>query len=158
MEAFLIRLQDLPLSMWVAQSESIWAYPFILFLHTVGVALTGGCAAVIMARVLGFAPSLPFRAVRPLFPILWTGFILNAISGSLLFLAAASSIGLVAIFYVKLTVLFFAILTLRPVRRFIELERPADGDIPLHVKWLAALSLLLWAGVVTAGRLTAYTR
>jgi hypothetical protein len=158
MDAFLIWLQDLPLSMWVAQSESIWAYPFILFLHTVGVALTGGCAAVILARVLGFARSLPFRAVRPLFPILWAGFVLNAISGSLLFIAAASSIGYVPVFYVKLTVLFIAILTLLPVRRFIDVEPPADRDIPLHVKGFAALSLLLWAGVVTAGRLTAYMR
>ena len=158
MEALLIRLQDLPLSMWVAQSESLWAYPFILFLHTVGVALTGGCATVILARVLGFPASLPFRAVRPLFLMLWAGFILNAVSGSLLFLAAASSIGFVPVFYVKLTVLLLAILTLLPVRRFIELEHPAGSDIPLRVKALAAVSLLLWAGVVTAGRLTAYTR
>jgi hypothetical protein len=157
-EPFLTWLQDLPLSMWVAQSESLWAYPFILFVHTVGVALTGGSAAVILFRVLGFAKSLPFRAVRPLLPCLWTGFVLNAISGSLLFIAAATSIGVVLVFYAKLGLLFLAILTLLPVRRFIETDRTPDRDIPLRVKGFAAMSLLLWAGVVTAGRLTAYTR
>ena len=158
MEPFLTWLQDLPLSMWVAQSESLWAYPFILFVHTVGVALTGGSAAVILLRVLGFAESLPFRAVRPLLPCLWTGFVLNAISGTLLFIAAATSIGFVPVFYAKLAFLFLAILTLLPVRGFIETDRTADRDIPLRIKGFAAVSLLLWAGVVTAGRLTAYSR
>jgi len=158
MEPLLTWLQDLPLSMWVAQSESIWAYPFVLFVHTLGVALTGGCAAVILVRILGFARSLPFRAVRPLFPCLWMGFVLNAISGTLLFIAAATSIGYVPVFYAKLGLLLFAILTLLPVRRFIDTDRAAERDIPVRVKALAASSLLLWAGVVTAGRLTAYMR
>ena len=144
--------------MWVAQSESLWAYPFILFVHTVGVALTGGSAAVILLRVLGFAGSLPFRAVRPLLPCLWTGFVLNAISGSLLFIAAATSIGVVPVFYAKLGLLFLAVVALLPVRRFIGNNGTPDRHIPLRVKGFAALSLLLWAGVVTAGRLTAYTR
>jgi hypothetical protein len=159
MESFLTWLQDLPLSMWVAQSESLWAYPFVLFVHTLGLALTAGSAAVILMRILGFARSLPFSAVRPLFPCLWTGFVLNAISGTLLFIAAATSIGYVPVFYVKLALLFFAILTVLPVRRFIASDPAVAGrDIPLRVKGLAALSLLLWAGVITAGRLTAYTR
>lgn len=158
MEPFLTWVQDLPLSMWVAQSESLWAYPFILFAHTVGVALTGGSAAVILLRVLGYARSLPFAAVRPLFQCLWTGFVLNAISGALLFMAAATSIGYVPVFYVKLCLLLFAILTLLPARRVIGAGHAADRDISLRVKGLSALSLLLWGGVVTAGRLTAYTR
>jgi hypothetical protein len=158
MESFLFWLQDLPLSMWVAQSESLWAYPVILFFHTVGVALTGGCAAVILARVLGFARSLPFSALRPLFPGLWTGFILNAVSGTLIFIAAAASIGYAPVFYIKLALLLGSILTMLPVRRFIEGEATPDREIPLRLKGIAALSLVLWAGVITAGRLTAYTR
>ena len=144
--------------MWVAQSESLWAYPFILFAHTVGIALTAGSAAVILLRILGYARSLPFGAIRPLFPCLWAGFILNAISGTLLFIAAATSIGYTPVFYLKLCLLLFAILTLLPARRFVGAGHAADRDIPVRVKGLSAFSLLLWAGVITAGRLTAYTR
>ena len=159
MESFLTWLQELPLSIWVNESESIWAYPLVLFLHTFGLALTGGSAAVILARILGLARSFPLPAFRKVFPALWAGFVLNAISGTLLFTAAATSIGYVAIYWVKMVLLLFAVLTLLPVRTFVHSDRAAtDREIPFRIKGLAAVSLVLWAGVITTGRLVAYNR
>lgn len=157
MEAFLQWLRDLPPSIWVAESDTAWAYPFVLFVHTIGIALTGGSAAVILVRVLGVARSLPIPAMRKLFPALWAGFILNAISGTLLFNAAATTTGYNPTYYLKLVLLLFATLTLLPVRTFIYADRGDPGSgIPFRVQGFAALSLLLWAGVVATGRLIAY--
>src|SRR5688572_10618249 len=149
MEAFLQWLRDLPLSVWVAESDTVWAYPFVLFVHTVGIALTGGSAAVILMRVLGFPRSLPLPAMRKLFPYLWSGFILNAISGTLLFNAAATTTGYNPTYYLKLALLLFAVLTLLPVRTFIYNDRAIAGNgIPVRVRRFAAVFLFLWAGVV----------
>lgn len=157
MEAFLQWLRDLPPSIWVAESDTVWAYPFVLFVHTVGIALTGGSAAVILMRVLGFARSLPLPAMRKLFPSLWAGFVLNAISGTLLFNAAATTTGYNPTYYLKLVLLLFATLTLLPVRTFIYTDRAGSGSgVPFRVQGFAALSLFLWAGVVATGRLIAY--
>jgi hypothetical protein len=159
MEAFLTWLQELPLSVWVNESESIWGYPLVLFLHTFGIALTGGGVGVILLRVLGVARSFPLPAFRMLFPCVWAGFALNAISGTLIFNAAATSIGYVAIFYAKMLLLLFATITLLPVRAFIHSDSAATaGDIPLRIRGLAAVSLVLWSGVITTGRLVAYNR
>jgi hypothetical protein len=42
-----------------------------------------------------------------------------------------------------------------PIRRFVDGET-SDGIIPGRIKGLAVLSLLVWTGVITTGRLIAY--
>lgn len=159
MGGFLEWLQGLPLSVWVAESESIWAYPFILFLHTMGIALSAGCGGIVLMRVVGVASPVPLKSVRTLLPWFWTGLILNAISGILLFDAAASATGSKPIYYVKMLLIVGALVTLLPVRRFLLGEsEPTDGAVPARIRILAVASLLLWAGVVTTGRLIAYVQ
>jgi hypothetical protein len=159
MEAYLTWLQGLPLSVWISESDSVWGYPFVLFMHTIGIALTAGCGAVILMRMMGVARSFPIIALRKLLPFFWTGLILNAISGTLLFSAAATSTGYRPVYYAKLILLLFAILTLMPVRSFIASDEAfSGGAIPSRIKGMAALSLVLWASVITTGRLIAYLR
>ncbi len=51
-------LENTGFSTWVRESPSIFAFPVILLLHTVGMALCVGISAGINLRILGFAPSL----------------------------------------------------------------------------------------------------
>src|SRR5882757_5198685 len=70
---------------WVHESTSILAYPSILLLHTIGMALVVGIAAAIDLRILGFAPAVPLAPMEKFLPVLWTGFWINAVTGTVLF-------------------------------------------------------------------------
>ena len=78
-------------STWVRESPSIFAFPVILLFHTIGMALCVGVSAGINLRILGFAPSLPLSPLQRLFPILWLGFWVNAITGTVLVLQDATN-------------------------------------------------------------------
>jgi len=60
---FLLRLQESSFGLWVA--ESIWAYPIILTLHTVGLALLVGPSAFLDLRVLGAGSRVPLVPLQP---------------------------------------------------------------------------------------------
>lgn len=156
MESFLTWLHDRPISMWVAQSDSLWAFPFVLFLHTTGIALTAGCSFVVTMSVLGWMGPVSQPSLRKLFPWLWGGFVLNAVSGTLLFMAAATTTGYKATYYLKLALILMGVLTLLPVGTFFQEDISSNAEIPSRVKVFAAASLLFWAGAITTGRLVAY--
>lgn len=152
---FLLRLQESGFGIWVA--ESIWAYPLILTLHTVGLALLVGTTAFVDLRVLGAGSSVPLAPLKSLSPVRWTGLTLNVVTGIALFIAAASEKGAQTIFYVKLSLIALALLTDGRLRRRI-FRGSVDIDPPItfETRGFAAASLLLWAGAITAGRLMAY--
>ena len=68
--AFLEWLQHLPIFVTIAESGSIWGYPTILVLHTIGFALVVGSALVVNARLLGLGRLAPLSAFGLLFPIM----------------------------------------------------------------------------------------
>src|SRR3954468_21690752 len=80
-------------SEWLLQSNSIWAYPTILTLHTFGMMVLVGSAWVIDLRVLGFARAIPLKSVGTLFTVTWWAFALNAVTGTMLFIADADKRG-----------------------------------------------------------------
>jgi hypothetical protein len=59
---------------WIRESNSLWAYPGIVFVHTIGTATVVGVSAMIDLRVLGFARRLPVPPLDRYFPIIWAGF------------------------------------------------------------------------------------
>lgn len=83
MESFFLWLEELPLSLTIAESQSIWGFAFILFLHSIGIALTAGPATMMGLRVLGVARPMRLSSLRTLFRFFWAGFVLNAVTGSL---------------------------------------------------------------------------
>lgn len=87
----LLWLEDTGIANWVGESNSILAYPSILFLHTLGLATVAGLSAFVCLRVLGFAQGLPLAALRPFVTAIWVAFGVTAFSGTLLLIAAASS-------------------------------------------------------------------
>ena len=148
-------LQDLPLSMWIAGSESLLSFPLILFLHSVGMGLSAGSAFVICMRLVGVGRPLPVSSLRVFFKIFWGGFFLNLVTGSLLFAAHATTTGYVPMYYIKLLLIAAGMVLSLPIRQFVNGET-SDGAVPSRVKGLAALSLLVWVAVITTGRLIAY--
>jgi hypothetical protein len=155
--AFTPWLEGTALATWVRESPSIWAYPTILTLHTVGLGIVVGASAVVDFRLLGYAPRIRVGALAPLFQMIAWAFVLNAATGVLLFIADATTKSTQPVFYVKLGLIFVALWCTFTTRRIVRRAADDGSDVvPSHGPRLAAFSLLLWAGAITAGRLMAY--
>ena len=148
------RLQDSAFAMWVVGSDSIWAYPTILTLHTVGLAVIVGAAFVINLRALGIGRDIPLSLMRKTFRFFWAGFAINLASGLVLFAVAAVDKSRQPVFFVKLTLIAIAIVVTTRLRGR-AFEAP-DNVCPRSARPLAIASLVLWAGAIVAGRLMAY--
>lgn len=157
MTSFLTTLEELKFSIWVRESGSIWAYPTILFTHTIGMAMVAGLSAAIDLRLLGFASKVAIRPLERLYPLIWLGFALNLVSGSILLVADATTKLTNPDFYVKMVFVFGGVALLAVMRNRIFRSVALDKEpLPASAKRLAFLSLVCWVGAVTAGRLLAY--
>ncbi len=157
MMAFAQWLEQLGISVWIREAPTVWAYPTVLLLHTIGMALCVGLAAGIDLRILGFAPDVRLSPLEKFFPLLWGGFWINAVTGVLLLMQDASTKLANPDFYVKMVFIALAVLTLRLIRgRVFGNPHIDEGPLAGNAKVLAATSLFFWVGAITAGRLLAY--
>src|SRR4051812_2204411 len=99
---FLLRIEQSGFSTWVRESPSVLAFPTVLLLHTIGMGLVVGVSAGFDLRILGLAPAIPLAPMEKYFPILWGGFIVNAITGTMLLAADATTKLANPDFYVKM--------------------------------------------------------
>ena len=156
MEPFFLWLEATTLSTWLRESPSLWAFPFVLILHTVGLAFFVGANVAWDVRVLGFSMGIPLDALRRYFLVMWAGFWINAVSGVLLLIAYPTKALTNPLFYAKITLISLGILLALRIRR--EVQDVKDGsDSPPATRTLAAASLACWVAVIFAGRLLAYT-
>ena len=156
---FLVWLQSRPIAVWVGESQSLFAYPGVLLLHTIGLAMVVGPSVVLNLRLLGVGRRIPLATLKNVFPLMWVGFAINASSGIVLFAAAAELTGVKPVFYVKLGLILLAMITVTRIRRSVfgnPLMPDPDAPIPAIVKILAGTLLILWGAAITAGRYTAY--
>ena len=147
-------LETTGLSMWVREGESIWAFPTILTLHTFGLGLLVGANAIIDLRLLGIGRRMTLEPLRPLFKVMWGGFWLNAVTGSLLFAADATSRGTSLFFAAKLVFVAVGVAAMISIKRSV--FDPLPGAPTGSPKRLALVSLAAWTAAITAGRLLAY--
>jgi hypothetical protein len=140
--AFLAWLEASPVSVWVNQSDSVFAYPAVLLIHTIGLTLLVGVNLAVNLRIIGFAPQVALADLRKLTPLMWTGLALSAASGALLLTAKATTMGVNPAFWVKMACIAVAIALVFGRRE--------------HNKALAVVSILLWFAAITAGRFMAY--
>jgi hypothetical protein len=154
---FLNALEQSKFSRWVLESGSIFAYPTILFMHSIGMALVAGLAAAIDLRLLGFAPKVPVRPLERLYPLIWWGFGINLLTGTILLVADATTKAINPDFWIKMVFVFSGVAILKIMRSRIFSDPALDkAPLPARAKALASISLVCWIGAVTAGRLLAY--
>ncbi len=155
---FLNTLEQSSLSTWLRESPSVFGFYFILVFHTIGLALVVGPNAAIDLRLLGVAPNIPLPPLKSWFTLMWSGLAINVASGILLVLAYPSKAFTNPDFYFKLTLIGFAVWTLQRMKRQVfDDSSLSEAAMLARGKVLAVWSLVLWAGVITAGRLLAYT-
>ena len=153
---FLARLEQTGFSTWVRESSSIFAFPSILLLHTIGMGIVVGINAGIDLRILGIAPALPLAPMEKFLPILWVGFWVNAVTGVVLVVVDATTKLSNPDFYVKMVFIALAIINLRMLRNRVFRDPLIDEPLSINAKVLAVTSLIFWLGAITAGRLMAY--
>jgi hypothetical protein len=137
-------------------SSSIWTYPTVLTLHTVGMAILVGASFVVNLRVLQVAGEISLQRLRPLYRLVLIGFVINLLSGLVLFVTQAADRVVDPVFYLKLgsiaLALWFGVL----VKRWAIDPADAPQIATLRSRSLAAASLALWVVAIVAGRLMAY--
>ena len=158
MDPFFTAIETTALSTWLRESPSLWAFPFVLILHTVGLAFLVGANVALDVRLLGLAPGVPPRTLTRYDVVMWAGFWLNAVSGVLLLIAYPTKALTNPLFYAKLMLIAAGLVLARALRTWLR-DRGGAGTrrLPLTVRALAVVSLVCWAASVTAGRFLAYT-
>jgi hypothetical protein len=157
--SFFRALQDSAFTDWFLGSDSIWAYPTVLTLHTVGMAMLVGSSIVVHLRVWKVGAGIPMAQFALLYRIIWTGFAINLLSGLVLFVTEAADRAVDPVFYIKLGAIFAALwLGVVVKRRVIDPDRPAQPSSTAPVRSLSAASLALWTAAIVAGRLMAYLK
>lgn len=153
----LLWLEETWLATFVRESNSLLAYPTVLFLHTFGLATVAGLSALLSLRILGFARTVPFAAFRPFITVIWVGFAVTAASGIALLIASVAARLESEIFLIKLVLVALAVVTVHLMGKRVYRNPLADtSPLPPGAYRLAVLSLVLWVGATTAGRLMAY--
>ena len=150
-------LERTALSVWIREG-SLWAFPIILILHTVGLAFLVGANVAFDVRILGFARGIPLQALLPFFRGMWLGFWVNAASGVLLLITYPTKALTNPLFYLKLTLIGAVMMHASWIRRQIA-GNPAFAvpQLPAIARNASATALVGWAAAITAGRLLAYT-
>jgi len=154
---FLHMIEESAFSTWVRESPSIWAFPVILLIHTLGMGFIVGVSAGIDLRILGMAPSLRLAPMEKFLPLLWFGFWTNAITGTMLLVADASMKLTNPDFYVKMAFIALSLINLSMIRKYVFRDPLIEtGKFSSKARFLAWSSLFCWLVVITSGRLLAY--
>lgn len=158
---FIAWIEHSAIGTWVRESPSVWGFPFVLILHTVGLAIVGGAAVILNA--LSYTRPEQWSAARfePLFQLAWAGFAVNLISGVLLLFAYPTKALTNPVFYIKLACVAAAMVQMQWLR-----NRAGAGegsDAPLAVASAGGLrasalaAFVLWFAAIVTGRFLAYT-
>jgi hypothetical protein len=154
----------LPFCRWLEQTsvgagvrESLWLFPALETLHLLGMAALVGTAVVFDLRLLGwiFRRERVSELAAQLFPWSWAAFAVQAVTGALLFASEAVKLYPNPAFRLKMLLLFLAGVhalifhwgVYRDVASWDE-----GRALPLGAKVAGFVSILLWVGIVTAGR------
>ena len=159
MTDFYTWLESLPLSIFIRQSNSLWAFPMFLFAHTLGMSIVAGGASVIDLALLGCWPAAtPVKPLERLYPAIWVGFWINLITGSVLLAADATKRLTNPDFFIKMLCVLAGVFLLSVMRKRVFDDPHLDvAPVSGQAKLLAWLSLVCWFGAILTGRLLAYT-
>lgn len=145
----------------VALHESLYMYPLVESVHVLTLGLFVGLAVMLDLRLLGVTltrvPASEF--IRRLLPWEKAGFAVMIVTGAMLFYAIPVRTYQSIFFRAKVIMLILAGLNVWLFHSRVE-RRIGEWDMapspPRAARAAAAASLLLWAGIIIAGRMIAY--
>ncbi len=156
---FLAWLETTGLSVWIRETPSLWGFPFILFLHTLGLAMLAGINTAYMIWLIRYGHEWPSTPLDRYFPVMWLGLLINAVSGLLLLIAYPAKALTNPVFYAKLIAITIALALTGSIRRQTRLLTPLNGatGIDVRLRYAAIATIVLWLVATGTGRFLAYT-
>ena len=148
-------LEATPLALKITESEVL--FPTIETVHVLALTLVFGSILMLDVRLLGWSrrDMGVVQLTREVLPWTWIAFVIAAISGALMFISAATKYYGNIPFRIKLVLLALAGLNMA-VFHFKAYRTVAGWDnslpTPRAARIAAGLSLVLWIGIVFAGR------
>jgi hypothetical protein len=152
---------------WIEQSalatamrHELWLYPSIEILHIFGFVTLVGSIAMLDLRLLGLSRQIPVRALAGhLLPWTFGALIIIVPTGLMMFVAHASDFISNTAFVLKVSLIFgaglnAAVFHMGPYRTVGQWDTAIAT--PAAAKFHAMVSLLIWMGVISCGRLLAY--
>jgi hypothetical protein len=154
LDPFLAWIEDSAFS--TALRESDYAFPLSLTVHIASVALVAGTSLPLALRLTGYLKGVPMAGLLRYLPLFWIGLAVSAASGLLLLISYPTKSLTNPLFYLKLAAILAAIGVMWTARRSLKNSGPSADMLP---RWrvLGFASLGLWAFIIAAGRLLAYT-
>ncbi|HEU0290370.1 MAG TPA: DUF6644 family protein [Burkholderiales bacterium] len=143
-----------------AMRQELWLYPAVEILHIWGFIVLVGSIAMFDLRLLGLSRQISVRLLsRHLLPWTLGALLIIVPTGLMMFMAHAGDFISNRAFVLKLTLISAAGINaaafhLGPFRSVDKWD--SGAPTPAAAKLHAALSVLIWMGVVACGRLLAY--
>jgi uncharacterized membrane protein len=145
-----------------------WIIPTLQVIHILSVAVVFSSAVLVNLRVFRlFERNEPLRDVaRRFLPWIWPVLVILLVTGSLLIIAEPRRSLTNSTFYIKMALLLAAILVTATLQLLLSAapaggeKDPWDGDLARRMagRALATVSILIWCGILFAGRWIAYTQ
>ncbi len=137
--------------------ESLWLFPAIETLHLLGMAMLVGSVVAFDLRLLGWAMRRErvSQLAGRLLPWTWAGFVLQVITGAVLFSSEAVKVSGNPAFRLKMLLLLLAGVQALAFQwnSHRNLAKWEDGgSLPAAAKISGFVSIVLWIGIVAAGR------
>jgi hypothetical protein len=134
---------------------STWGWPIAEIIHFFGICLLFGAVGMFDLRMIGLVRGISLTALHRLVPFGVLGFLLCVATGFLFVFAATDQYLYNPAWQLKMALLIIAGLNMAlfylTTSRRLALLGPEDSP-PLAAQLFAAVSLLSWIGVITAGR------
>ena len=155
---FFLWIEGFSFSIFMRESTSLLGFPIFLYLHTLGMSIVAGGAAIISFAVLGMRPSnAPLKPLERMYPVVYFGFWLEAVTGVSMFMKDASTYGRNPDFYWKLLCVAIGVALLVVLRRRIFQDPQIDTvPVPPQAKLMAGGIIVCWLAAIVTGRLIAY--
>ena len=151
-----------PFDEFVATND--WVWPLCEILHFFGMALLIGSVGLVDARILGIAKGIPIKSLERFVPLGVIGFIVNMLTGILFvtgnpvggpqeyLLNLALQLKMLCVLIAAVNLLLFYALGIAKMANAVG----PNGDAPMSAKVVAAVSLVMWFGVIFFGRFIMY--
>lgn len=141
--------------------ESLWAFPIAETIHIMAFTVVVGSIVVLDLRLLGLSRRVPVaRLSSHIVPWTLGAFMIAVASGLSMFTAHSADYLTNPVFMLKMGLVLAAGVNAAMLHVGAMQAGAAwdvDAGTPWRVKLAAALSILLWLGVIACGRLLAYT-
>jgi hypothetical protein len=150
-------LNETPLSIYLREGD--WSFPILATIHILGIGFSVGMITWLDLRLLGLVmKNEPTSAVvKGIEPMAILGFSLMFISGMLLFISEPMKCYNAVSFRLKVVMLILAGFNVLYFHKKVMPDMYQwDRIIPWRAKMVGLFSLVLWFGIIVAGRWTAY--